>query len=189
MYSDALLTCLQMMSPKLVLLMLLGCFTESFKAKTYNRWDFLKTQNSFNILGRMLIEPLPTPCSCWKPAYSGFQGASWVYFSRTDSGVHPHLGCLSRLMLTAGLRDNWWRQLKMSADLQICGTSSLAQVANNAVSVFGGFPYNVYQQLRIFWEITFYKSREPKEGENVSLKKAFLWPKYLVTARVNRLCC
>lgn len=47
----------------------------------------------------------------------------------------------------------------------------------------------MYQLLRIFREISLYKSREWKEGENVSLEKAFLWLKYLVTAKVNIICC
>lgn len=35
-----------MMSHKCILLMLLGCFRECFKAKTYSKQDFLKTEKS-----------------------------------------------------------------------------------------------------------------------------------------------
>lgn len=53
------------------LLMLLDCFLKSFKAKTYNSQDFLKTQKSLYKLGRILIRPLPDSlfllknCTSW----------------------------------------------------------------------------------------------------------------------------
>lgn len=114
----------------------------------------------------MCLEPLPHSLFLLKNSHPGFKGASWVHLSRTDSRVHPHIGYLWRLMLATGLRDNWWRPLKMITELKICEVSKLARVAKNAESQsFGGFLYYVYQLLRMFWEITLYKSRERKEGE------------------------
>lgn len=42
-------------------LMHLGCFLESFKAKTYTRQNFLKMQSSFYKLGGLHITPFPSP--------------------------------------------------------------------------------------------------------------------------------